>query len=100
MKLRHCETNSKIRTKFLTCQSLSHYTALCKKDVKEKVKDDNRNSLDNSKVDKQEDQHIFLVLHNQRVLLQAAKGIAKNIDESKSKIIHIMFDTCSQRSCI
>ena len=100
MKSRHSKANSNIRVKCFNCQSFSHHSTLCKNDVKEKVKDDNKNNLKNSKVDQQEDQHSFLVRHNQTVLLQTAEGIITNVDEGKSKSVHIMFDTSTQGVCI
>ena len=50
--------------------------------------------------EEQKDLHNYLVCHYKSVLLQTAKGVITNIDESKAKSVPILFDSCSQSSYI
>ena len=99
MKSGHSKLNCKSTVKCFKCNTFSHHTALCRNEEKTKNGDDKKR-LPSNQDDKQETQHNFLVRHNQTVLLQTAKGIITNADESKAKSVRILFDSSSQSSYI
>ena len=98
MKSGHSKFNCKNRVKCFKCNTFSHHTALCRNEEKTKNGDDKKR-LPSNQDDRQETQHNFLV-HQIKVLLQTAKGIITNADESKAKSVRILFDSCSQSSYI
>ena len=75
----------------------SHSTALCKNI--DKVTEEDKNKPTNTD-EKQKDLHNYLVCHHKSVLLQTAKGVFTDIDESKAKSVRILFNSCSQSSYI
>ena len=99
MKSGHSKFNCKNRVRCFKCNAFSHHTALYRNEEKTKNGDDKKR-LPSNQDDKQETQHNFLVHHNQTVLLQSAKGIITNADESKAESVRILFDSCSQSSYI
>ena len=75
----------------------SHSTALCKNI--DKVTEEDKNKPTNTD-EEQKDLHNYLVCHHKSVLLQTAKGVFTDIDESKAKSVRILFNSCSQSSYI
>ena len=99
MKSGHSKFNCKNRVKCFKCNSFSHHTALCRNEEKTNT-DDDKKRLTPNQDDNQDPQHNFLVHHNQTVLLQTAKGVITNVDETKAKSVRILLDSCSQSSYI
>ena len=97
MKPGHSKANCKGRVKCFKCQSFGHHTALCRNI--DKVIEEDKNKPANMD-EEQKDLHNYLVCHDKSVLLQTAKGVITNIDESKAKSVRILFDSCSQSSYI
>ena len=97
MKPGHSKTNCKSREKCFKCQSFGYHTALCRNI--DKVIEEDKNKPANMD-EEQKDLHNYLVWHDKSVLLQTAKGVITNIDESKGKSVLIFFDSCWQSSYI
>ena len=75
----------------------SSHTALCRNI--DKVTEEDKNKPKNTD-EEQKDLHNYLVCHDKLILLQTAKGVIANIDESKAKSVGILFDSCLQISHI
>ena len=93
----HSKANCKSRVNCFKCQSFGHHTALCKNI--DKVTEEDKNKPVNTD-EEQKDLHNYLVCHDKSVLLQTAKGVITNIDESKAKSIRILFDSYLQSSYV
>ena len=97
MKLGHSKAKCKSREKYFKCLSFGHHTALYR-NIDEATGEDKNNPANTD--EEQKDLHKYLICHDKSVLLQTAKGVITNIDESKTKSVRILFDFCSQSSYV
>ena len=91
----YSKANCKRRTKCFKCQSFGYHTALCRS--VDKITEKDKNKPGNA-YEKQKEN--YAVCHDKSFLLQTAKGVITNIDESKMKGFRMLFDSYSQSSYI
>ena len=91
----YSKANCKRRTMCFKCRSFGYHTALCRN--VDKITEKDKNKPGNT-YEKQKEN--YAVCHDKSFLLQTAKGVITNIDESKIKRFHMLFDLYSQSSYI
>ena len=97
MKLGHSKAKFKSREKYFKCQSFGHHTAFCR-NIDKATEEDKNNPANTD--EEQMDLHNYLIWHDKTVLLQTAKGVITNTDESETKSVRILFDFCLQSSYV
>ena len=95
MKPGHSKANCKSRVKSFKCQSFGHHTALCRNI--DKVNEEDKNKPANAN-QKQKNFKNYLACHDKSISLQTA-GVITNMDKSKAKSVHILFEFHLQSSC-